>query len=255
MQQGQRGALARRTKLGDDGNQIGAHSALSIPHLNGSFPEFSLGWTIGAIGVCMSLMPENSNKIAPVNPTAEIVPKIVEALKKQKGYASFFDWPNKATKEKGIVRDLLKAMEAKGEYHGVVKLKSNKPDPPDCVGVVENGELVGFEVTELVDQETVRKNRQGKRTRKKWTPNELLAKLREIVREKDSKKYHGGSYSKIILVIHTDEPFVRSADCDSILRGQLVGQCRQITDGYLLLSYKPRRKSYPYFKLELGRLV
>jgi hypothetical protein len=26
------------------------HSALSIPHLNGSFPEFILGWTIGAIG-------------------------------------------------------------------------------------------------------------------------------------------------------------------------------------------------------------
>jgi hypothetical protein len=36
--------------LGDDGNQIGAHSALSIPRLNGSFPEFILGWTIGAFG-------------------------------------------------------------------------------------------------------------------------------------------------------------------------------------------------------------
>jgi hypothetical protein len=58
MPQGQRVALkshesgrvapARRTMLGDDGKQIGAHSALSIPHLNGSFPEFILGWTIGA---------------------------------------------------------------------------------------------------------------------------------------------------------------------------------------------------------------
>jgi hypothetical protein len=37
--------------LGDDGNQIGAHSALSIPHLNGSFPVFIFGWTFGAIGV------------------------------------------------------------------------------------------------------------------------------------------------------------------------------------------------------------
>jgi hypothetical protein len=43
--------------LGDDGNQIGAHSALlaaskqsedgRIPHLNGSFPVFILGWTSG----------------------------------------------------------------------------------------------------------------------------------------------------------------------------------------------------------------
>jgi hypothetical protein len=58
---GATGRVARRTKLGDDGNQIGAHSALlaaskqgedgRIPHLNGSFPVFSLGWTIGAIGV------------------------------------------------------------------------------------------------------------------------------------------------------------------------------------------------------------
>ena len=30
---------------------ITPHSALSIPHLNGSFPEFILGWTIEAIGV------------------------------------------------------------------------------------------------------------------------------------------------------------------------------------------------------------
>ena len=52
--QGQRVVPTRRTKLGDDGNQIGAHSALFIPHLNGFFPEFSSGWTIGANGVWRS---------------------------------------------------------------------------------------------------------------------------------------------------------------------------------------------------------
>jgi hypothetical protein len=55
MPPGQWGAPARRTKLGDDGNQMKAemaadrripHSALPIPHLNGSFPVFILGWTI-----------------------------------------------------------------------------------------------------------------------------------------------------------------------------------------------------------------
>jgi len=43
--------------LGDDGNQIGTHSALSIPHLNGSFPEFILGWTIGANQICVLRPP------------------------------------------------------------------------------------------------------------------------------------------------------------------------------------------------------
>jgi hypothetical protein len=34
---------------GDDENQIGAFSALSIPRLNNSFPVFILGWTIGGL--------------------------------------------------------------------------------------------------------------------------------------------------------------------------------------------------------------
>jgi hypothetical protein len=47
--------------LGDDGNQIGAHSALlaaskqsedgCIPHWNGSFPVFFLGWMNGQYGL------------------------------------------------------------------------------------------------------------------------------------------------------------------------------------------------------------
>jgi hypothetical protein len=43
--------------LGDDGNQIGTHSALSIPHLNGSFPEFMLRWTIGAESDLQGFVP------------------------------------------------------------------------------------------------------------------------------------------------------------------------------------------------------
>jgi hypothetical protein len=43
MPQGQRVAPARRTKLGEVGNQMMADG--------NSFPVFILGWTIGAIGV------------------------------------------------------------------------------------------------------------------------------------------------------------------------------------------------------------
>jgi len=56
--------VARRTKLGEDGNQIGAHSALlaaskqsedgRIPHLNGSFPAFILGWTIAGMNFVLT---------------------------------------------------------------------------------------------------------------------------------------------------------------------------------------------------------
>jgi hypothetical protein len=44
--QGARGWAMTEIKLGRT-----PHSALSIPHLNGSFPVFTLGLTIGAFGV------------------------------------------------------------------------------------------------------------------------------------------------------------------------------------------------------------
>jgi hypothetical protein len=193
-------------------------------------------------------------KAAAIDFDSDILPKIVEARQKRKGYASFFDWPNKATKEKGVVCDLLEAIDANEGSHGILKIRSNPFDPPDCIGTTDGG-FIGFEVTELVDLETIKMNRRGLRVRKKWTSGELLSKLREIVKAKDAKIYRGGPFSKIILVIFTDEPFVRSADCDSILHGQILGQCRNITDCYLLLSYQPGLKFYPYFKVEVSRLV
>jgi hypothetical protein len=200
-------------------------------------------------------MENKPDEITSLNFDSDILPKMLDARKKRKGYASFFDWPDKPIKERGTVRDLLEAMEANGEQPDIVKLKSAQFDPPDCVGQKKNGELVGFEVTELVDQRTVEMNRKVRQDWKEWSPVELLAKLGEIILEKDSKTFHGGPYSKIILVIFTDEPLVRSADCDSILRGQILGKCRNITDCYLLLSYQPGLKFYPYFKLEVSQLV
>jgi hypothetical protein len=48
------GPRGSRTRLGDDGNQIGALSALSIPHLNGSFLVFILGWMIAGMNFVLT---------------------------------------------------------------------------------------------------------------------------------------------------------------------------------------------------------
>jgi hypothetical protein len=199
-------------------------------------------------------MSGDSNEIAPINFDDDILPRILDARKKRKGYASFFDWPNKATKEKGIVCDLLEAIVAQGEQHDIIEVKSNPDDPPDCVGVMKNGELVGFEATELVDQDTVDKNQQGGQVWKNWTPNELLAKLKEIVRNKDSKIYHGGPYSNIILVIHTDEPLLHYSSCNNLLREQNFGACRRISEVYLLYSVDPALNFCPFLSLKITKL-
>ncbi|MGD0208562.1 MAG: hypothetical protein ABSC89_13255 [Verrucomicrobiota bacterium] len=182
---------------------------------------------------------------------------IVETLlRASKGYASLRDWPDKKSKERGIVYDLLKSIKAEGGHHDILHVRTNKPDPPDCVGTVANGELVAFEVTELVDQKTVERNRLGQRAQKRWTPNELVAKVQEIIQGKDSKQFHGGPYSKVVLVIHTDEPRLRRFDdCKAILHNQKLGRCKQITDAYLLGSFVPRRKFYPFLRLQISGLL
>ena len=71
---------------------------------------------------------------------SDILQAIHRARRRSKGYASFFDWPDKPIKELGIVRDLLDSIETDGGNHGIVKLHHHRPDPPDCVGTSANGE-------------------------------------------------------------------------------------------------------------------
>ena len=191
-----------------------------------------------------------------INPDLEnqIFKKMMNARQKSKGYASFWDWPEKPTKERGIVCDLLEAIEADGGQHGIVEVRPYKSDPPDCIGLTNDGQLVAFEVTELVDRETIARNKHGQCVWQEWSSSELTATIRQIVKKKDSKHFHGGPYSKMFLVIHTDEPLLRHADCEVILRGQNFGPCKQITDVYLLFSFVPGRESYPFLRLKTDGL-
>src|SRR5258708_1850155 len=148
---------------------------------------------------------------------SRILASALSALGKRKGYASFWDSPDKGTKERGIVCDLLASIEGKGGRHGIVSIRKNRRDPPDCVGTGENNEIVAFEVTELVDEETIRRNKKGQRSNqrkclcafKEWTADALIEKIRNILKAKDEKRFHGGPYSRIVLIIHTDEPLLR----------------------------------------------
>ena len=183
---------------------------------------------------------------------SDILQAIHRARRRSKGYASFFDWPDKPIKELGIVRDLLDSIETDGGNHGIVKVHHHRPDPPDCVGTSANGERTAFEVTEFVDEKAIVRNKRGENVLKEWGKRELTLKINSIVKNKDSKAYHGGPYSKLALVIHTDEPLLSDIGCNEILREQKFGPCQRITDIWLLFSYVPGRQSYPYLRLSIG---
>ena len=184
---------------------------------------------------------------------ADIYERAWKTRNECKQYARYWNWFDRGKKELGIIRDWLEAVEAvecDGGNHCLVEVHAFTPDPPDSVGKTEDRQLVAIEVTELVDEETVVHYERGQRDWKNWGPDELIAKLREIVNEKDAKEFHGGPYSKKILVIYTDEPVLRQSNCSQILRGQNFGPCRQINEVYLLFSPDPARGVCSFIRLE-----
>ncbi len=174
--------------------------------------------------------------------------EIIDIIKRQRKHASFFEGPQKDIKELFVVKCLIESLEKAGCY-SYFDPNSTVKDPPDCVAQDNNGKLVGIEVSELVDLKTVRDAQQNKAYPKYWDKQEIIDKIQSIILKKDQKKFHGGPYSSIILVIFTDETFLDSDDIIPYLQQHEFQKTKQIGEIYLLFSYDPRYRTYPYLKL------
>jgi hypothetical protein len=173
-------------------------------------------------------------------------------------YASFFEWKNpnnpdlaKKVKERSVARELVKSLE---EDSGQVLFKVLRygEDPPDVVGIEPDGNEVGFEVTELVSLEAIAANSMVRKAMyyRKWTFEEVILHLESIIEEK-SAKLSRSPYGRNILVIHTDEPEIRGSyhEYGSALGQYFFRKRCYIDEAYLLFSYRPGRKTYPYLRL------
>jgi len=178
--------------------------------------------------------------------------ELIEIIKSQRKHAGFFEWPQKDTKELGVVKCLIESLEKDG-YYSYSDPNSYKKDPPDCIARDNSGKGVGIEVSELVDLKTVKDAQQNKASPKYWDREEVLDKIQSIILKKEQKKFHGGPYSSIILVIFTDETFLDPDDVIPYLQQHEFKNTKQITDIYLLFSYDSRHNKYPYLKLKKGK--
>lgn len=178
------------------------------------------------------------------------IDSLLKSLSKMRKYASHFDWHNKQRKELGVVEALFEGMKAAGAsiYHSP---KYSKKDPPDCVAEDNDGEIIGIEVTELVDEQAISENQKGTRVYRDWETHKVINAIKEILKEKDTKNYIGGPYFKLILIIFTDELTISSERYSLILNSKVFPTCKQINEVYFLFSYDPGIKSYPYIHLKL----
>ena len=98
---------------------------------------------------------------------------------------------------------------------------------------------MAFEVVELVSQEAVERNEKGEYVYRWWDPEDIRAKVGELLLHKDGKIFSGGPYANIAVVIHTDEPALIADDAREALAGVTFGPFRQLTRAYLMFSYMP----------------
>jgi hypothetical protein len=174
---------------------------------------------------------------------------LIEIIKKQRKHASFFEWPQKDTKELSVVKCLLESLGKTGSC-SYFNPSSVKKDPPDCIAQDKSGNIVGIEVSELVDLKTVRDAQQNKAYPKYWDKQEVLDQIQSIISKKDKKKFHEGPYSSIVLVIFTDETFLDPDDVIPYLKQHKFAKTNQIDEIYLLFSYDPRYHTCPFRKLK-----
>ncbi len=181
------------------------------------------------------------------------IDRIRDFIKVQRKYASFFEWykREKSIKEVGVVKSLFESLSDCGEV-GYQNPRASKNDPPDVIADTVEGTLIGFEIRELVDKEAVELNERGKAIYRNWKNSEVVQELQKIIYEKDSKKYIGGPYEKLILVIPTDEPILTPKQFKPVLDTHEFHRTNQLHEAYLLFSYNPETKGYPNIRLRLA---
>jgi hypothetical protein len=171
-------------------------------------------------------------------------------VRKRRKYAPFSEWPDQKEGERDVVRDLLKSMHAEGDCRYTQKVESVDGEWPDCVIQDSAGVQVGVEVTEFVDQEAVERCEKGENVYRTWRDKDVREKVEQILASKDGKAHHRNPYSKLILVIHTDEFELISPRLFPILDASPFPRPRNIDEAYFICSYEPGL-GYPYRRLNL----
>ena len=213
--------------------------------------------------------------------------RIVEALEKivhrnrKRGYATYWYTDNKSqgSMEVDATRDWAKEMNKRGHSIPICRIKGNRDDPPDVFAEMD-GEKIGVEVIELVDEAAIRKypeipwfEEPGPHFLDQiaslprppilvvWGLDNFQKRLNEIVldkegkaREKDKRDGKDRSLSKQFLLIVTDEPWLDEATLSGYLKTIKPQQSRNFEGIYVMGSYVPAdgEGHYPVFEVTLA---
>lgn len=158
---------------------------------------------------------------------------------KSRRYANFWEFPDEAARDKGIVDSLLYSLGPSFPPVALGSLRSRgRDDPPDCDATLIDGSRVAFELTDLVDEKGVR----DANSKKAGPPfvefdearAQALIAQRITAKRRDVSALKGGPYARRVLVLHTAEAMLGPDLCDRAIAAHPVPNVPPWTDVFIL---------------------
>jgi hypothetical protein len=181
----------------------------------------------------------------------DLIQSLDAAIKLNRPYAGFFDWPDRAIAELGVAKLFTEiALCESGLPFTELHSRLAGQDPPDCEACDSNGRRVAIEVTELVDgRAAAAARRRSGSAWAQWDAAKIQQQLQNRLTDKDGKVLKGGPYDEYIVLIHTDEPALPLDVVESALLGHTWHPVSQIHRAYLVVSYDPSKGRSSYVRL------
>jgi len=127
-------------------------------------------------------------------------------------------------------------------------------DPPDCEVKDFDGNIVGIEVTELVDPEAIiafKKNQVYEWA--EWDRTKLINAINNRLDAKNiPERIKGRFYKSYIIIIYTDEPVLNPDYVKNLLKGYNFAKRNLIDRAFLFIFFDPIYKTYPCIELEFA---
>jgi len=183
---------------------------------------------------------------------------IKETIAKSRGYADSFEWrPDRDLEECAVVRLFCEALEKECkpfiDRNSIIS-RGRGDDPPDCEGNDLGGNVIGIEVTELVNPEAIiafKKNQVYEWA--EWDRTKLIDAISNRLDAKNfPERIKGGPYKSYILIIYTDEDVLNADYIKDLLKGYLFARRNLIDRAFLFIFFDPIYKTYPCIELEFA---
>jgi len=172
-----------------------------------------------------------------------------------RAHAGYFSWElDRSIAESGVLDDFQTSLKRTAAlFFTQARHRGQGNDPPDCEAIDDAGRRIGIELTELVDPVSAAAARARSHYDWKDWRLTLIPYLDRRIRKKDKpKRVHGGPYSKYVLVIYTDEPWLELDHIRRTLAAHEFPPTSLISRAYLLMSYWPPEEVCPCIKLNIG---